>query len=296
MIENKKCEVCGNEKFEQLFVKDSFTYQKCLKCNLIRIYPQPTDKDLDDIYNGDYFKRWGDKKSDEESIVEMKRATFLKILKVIAKSQDAANCRLLDIGAATGILMQVAHDLGYEVYGIEASKDGADEIRNKFGDDKIFNGYFDESFNKWQKGYFDVIALIDSFEHLRNPNAILDIAKGLLKEGGCLIMSTPNSGSLTHFISGKNWNHFSTEHLFIYSKKNLSALLSKHNFRVIGIKSLSKYFNAKYLSAMFAIKNTFLDKAFSLFFRLLSKVFKFNLPLKTGQMIAVAVKESADNV
>jgi hypothetical protein len=47
----KECEVCKSFQIRFLFKKDNYNYQKCQKCGLIRIYPQPTNEQLDAVYN-----------------------------------------------------------------------------------------------------------------------------------------------------------------------------------------------------------------------------------------------------
>ncbi|MDR1924504.1 MAG: hypothetical protein LBQ66_09015 [Planctomycetaceae bacterium] len=53
------CEVCSGSTFKSLFEKDNESYQQCVTCGLIRIYPQPSDERLNKIYNEDYPQIWG---------------------------------------------------------------------------------------------------------------------------------------------------------------------------------------------------------------------------------------------
>jgi 2-polyprenyl-3-methyl-5-hydroxy-6-metoxy-1,4-benzoquinol methylase len=242
----KECEVCKNLEIKPLFVKDGYPYQKCPKCGLIRIYPQPTDEQLDAIYNGGYYDNWG---KDESIFIDMKKKTFSKILELLPAIENGKN-KLLDIGAATGILMELAKECGYDVYGIEAAKDGAEIIRQKFSADKIFNGYFDDNFSKWQDNSFDVIVMCDLFEHVRNPNAILKKTYALLRPQGLLIMYLPNTNSLTCSVLKKRWSYFVPEHLFSYSNKNIKTILENNGFSLNKIRTEKKYLNAQYAQSV----------------------------------------------
>ncbi|MDR2772124.1 MAG: hypothetical protein LBB93_01495 [Elusimicrobiota bacterium] len=70
----KNCEICGSEKMKYLFTKEGFDHQQCCVCGLIRIYPQPTDAELDVFYDNPLYAVWG---GDVET---MKSATFMNIL------------------------------------------------------------------------------------------------------------------------------------------------------------------------------------------------------------------------
>ncbi|MDR2708857.1 MAG: class I SAM-dependent methyltransferase [Elusimicrobiota bacterium] len=282
----KECQICANKKFRFLFKKNGFIFEKCRHCGFIRINPQPTDAQLDQIYNSSYFSNWG---GSEKIFKAMKEKTFSYLLSFLPNMTKPS--ALLDIGAATGILMELAQNMGYDAYGIEAAKDGAQTIKEKFGASKIFSGYFDENFNTNIFPSFDVIVMSDLLEHVKDPNLVLDKAYEMLKKDGYLLITTPDTSSLSCHILGKNWNHFSTEHLFYFSRKNISQILIKHKFCPKFIKPLPKFFNIAYLSAMLNFNKSFINKCFRLLFSLCPKFLKFYcLKLKTGQMMILSQK------
>jgi hypothetical protein len=57
----KKCDICGNNNFEQvhtiydkaLDLREEFKLFKCTKCNLIFINPQPSFKELNKHYQNE---------------------------------------------------------------------------------------------------------------------------------------------------------------------------------------------------------------------------------------------------
>ncbi|MDR3049955.1 MAG: class I SAM-dependent methyltransferase [Elusimicrobiota bacterium] len=240
----KECQVCANIEIKPLFIKDGFPYQRCPKCGLIRIEPQPANEQLDAIYNGKYYDNWG---GEESVFINMKKKTFFKILEFLPNvKNENPKPALLDIGAATGILMEVACEKGYDVYGIEAAKDGAKIICEKFGQDKIVNGYFDESFGKWQEGSFDIIVMCDFFEHVKNPKEVLKKTYALLRQNGKLILHLPDAGSMARAILKKRWTNFIPEHLFSFSQSNIKIILKNTGFSINMIKTEKKYLNVQY--------------------------------------------------
>jgi 2-polyprenyl-3-methyl-5-hydroxy-6-metoxy-1,4-benzoquinol methylase len=238
------CGVCGNTLFLLIFKKDSLSYEKCSNCDLIRIHPQPTDEELDAIYQNGYYEAWG---GSENAFRIMKRKTFSSILGRLPKKKEKG--RLLDIGAATGILMKLAQERGYEVYGVEPSLEGVKIIKEKFGANHIFNAYFDQiDFSaKGISEAFNVITMIDLFEHVREPNEALQQARSLLKVNGMISLCLPDTSALSAKIFKKNWNLYIPEHLFSFSHRNIVQLLEKNGFDILKFVTQPKYMTLDYM-------------------------------------------------
>ncbi|UCD20854.1 MAG: methyltransferase domain-containing protein [archaeon] len=59
-----------------------------------------------------------------------------------------------------------------------------------------FIGSVENLSKKFKKGYFDLIFLCDTLEHLFSPEKFIEGARHCLKEGGHLLISTPNLASI----------------------------------------------------------------------------------------------------
>ena len=92
--------------------------------------PQPDDPTLASIYQKEYYDAWGIQR-DEDLTRAMKRATFARMLRPL-RTRFPGTPRLLDCGAATGYLMEVAAAMGMEPYSAESSEFGASRIAEKF--------------------------------------------------------------------------------------------------------------------------------------------------------------------
>ncbi len=98
--------------------------------------------------------------------------------------------RILDVGCGTGSVTKIilASSSG-QVVGIEpdpvrarvALARGID-VRNSFLTDELVRAL----------GQFDVVMFADVLEHLPNPSTMLDLARGALTPGGCIVASVPN--------------------------------------------------------------------------------------------------------
>jgi len=286
------CPICGGSAFRHLFQKDGYDHEICNTCRLIRIHPQPSDEELEEIYNNaerPYYEQWG---KEEEVYSRMKRLTFERFFSLLP-SAEKQGLRFLDIGAATGIMMQVAEAKGYEVYGIEASRAGAEAISRKFGPDRIFNGYFNEDFSHWNGLGFDVVCLCDLLEHVRQPSLVLAKIHSMLNEGGSLIILLPDASSFSGRVLGWRWPHYMSQHLWSFSRKNIGILLHNHSFALGRIKAAPKYLNLEYVRNFFRAHGHFegLVKMLSLLMACLPRsLSRWSVPIYIGQMLVTARK------
>jgi SAM-dependent methyltransferase len=273
---------------KRLFHKDGFPYQRCLCCGLVRIFPQPDDAQLDAIYNGGYYQHWGES---EAVFHKMKRHTFGRLLDALPP-QGKPGARLLDVGAATGILMETAAQRGYEVYGVEASRDGSAAIAEKFGAERIANCYFDASFDRWTEGFFDAICMTDLFEHVRSPRAVLQKVSALLAPNGVFLLYLPNTASLACRAMGKEWPYFCPEHLFSFSRKNLGFLLEQQGFAVLHARPEAKFLTAEYLAGcLLSRKRRLTDFLAKILQRVPGRFSALSLPVPVGQILLIARKK-----
>jgi SAM-dependent methyltransferase len=141
---------------------------------------------------------------------------------------------LLDVGCGEGALLERNFALGLEVFGVEPDKAKAEMCLNKKL--KVFCGKL-EDYNPEIK--FDIITFANVFEHIPNPHEILDKCKQVLSKKGLLIIQVPNASSFLARTFKDNCQLFAVPyHLINYSKDNLSELLTKHGFAVIGCRNI----------------------------------------------------------
>ena len=116
-----------------MFDKVDHHFVRCDACALERIDPQPTNETLAAIYGQHYYDAWG-LDQDAEVVSDFKKRTFAHVLERLPVKEGP----LLDCGAATGFLLEVARERGYQPYGVELSEFGAAELARKFGADRSF--------------------------------------------------------------------------------------------------------------------------------------------------------------
>jgi len=136
--------------------------------------------------------------------------------------------RVLEIGCATGVMLEIFKKADWEVWGVEPS--GSSLLAEKKGI-KVLNTTFDTA--DLQEDYFDLVIMNHTLEHLKNPLSAVKKANSLLKKGGVIFIDVPNFGSLSSRLLGKNWPYIlPEEHDHHFTYVTVSRLLTKGGFRV----------------------------------------------------------------
>ena len=253
------CVVCGEHGHRFLFnssevrhgMKGSWKIFRCEHCGLYSLFPVP--KDLSKYYPKDYtayydyevgdlpnYKKLGLKKyygyshlPCKDSLRESLKAfgyfifTRLNGSKIIPFQKGI----LYDVGAGSGEFLASQKKLGWEVLGVDFSKYGCAFAKKKGV--KVFCGdYLDFSLPKKAA----VINATFILEHVKEPNAFFKKAAEELRTGGMLVFDVPNSNALDLALFKNNCYALdSPRHLFVFNKKNLSMLLSKHVFKLLRV-------------------------------------------------------------
>jgi 2-polyprenyl-3-methyl-5-hydroxy-6-metoxy-1,4-benzoquinol methylase len=279
--------VCSSSVERPVFDKLDHHFVRCGGCGLERISPQPSAATLAGIYGAHYYDAWG-LHAGEQSVADLKRRTFRYVLGKLPSPSPGT--RLLDCGAATGFLLEVARDLGYEPYGLELSEFGAGAIADKLGADHVFCGELqDARFAGVAPGEFRVVTMCDYLEHVRDPRRTLELARTWLGTGGSLAITTPDAASPSRRVLGTGWTHYKLEHLFYFSKRNLERLLRDVGFGSVTFYPLWKSLTLDYIGHQFeAYPHPALTPVARALRRVPARLRAVALPLPTGELLAVA--------
>ncbi len=269
--------------------KPEYRVHTCLNCKGRFLMPQPEDSFLRELYSRSYYDAWGIQE-DTAAVREMKISTFIFRLKTIHRYKRSGN--ILDVGCATGFFLEAASMLGFKPFGVEFSDYSAKVAQSKFGNDAIFEGTLEEC--QFPDGSFDVIAMSDLLEHVRNPHDVLEKTRRLLKDDGIVMVMTPDTGSLTHRIMQGKWVHYKIEHLFYFNKESIAALAGLHGFEVIRREPARKTLNLAYFYHQFKVyPHWLLTPCLKLIHSLLpEKLLRFNFNVTIGEMVVVLKKSN----
>lgn len=288
MSPSPACEVCHSIAAAPLFDRADHHFTRCRDCGLERISPQPTDATLAEIYGAHYYDAWGLDRG-EDTVANLKKRTFGYVLGKLPTPHSGD--RLLDCGAATGFLVEVAESVGYRSYAVELSQFGADAIAAKLGRDRVHCGQLEDArFPDAGAGDFDAITMCDYIEHVRDPRAILVQARRLLAPSGALAITTPDTGSPSRRLLGTGWTHYKLEHLFYFDRKNLARLLRETGFTRVEFYPLRKSLTLDYIAHQFDV---YQHRALTPLARAMKRLTPARLraapiPFSTGELLAIA--------
>ena len=165
------------------------------------------------------------------------RNIFLKRFSLIKRFTKSRG-RVLDVGASTGVMLDIFKDEGWKVWGVEPSKSAS--VAEGKGH-KVVKDIFERA--KLPKNYFDVVVLNHTLEHMDEPLIVLKKVETLLKDDGIIFVDVPNAGGLGARILGKNWPYLlPKEHKYQFTKESLSKLLNEAGFKIVHTESRSGLF------------------------------------------------------
>jgi 2-polyprenyl-3-methyl-5-hydroxy-6-metoxy-1,4-benzoquinol methylase len=214
------------------------------------LWPQPGGDELRTRYSADYYRAWGleDIRRDDEALRRMKTATFALRLDTIARHRGPR--RLLDVGCATGYLLELARRRGFEPYGIELSPVAAAVARERLPAERIHCGTLRD--HPFPEAYFDAVAMCDVLEHEPDPGAALGAAYRLLQDGGVLALTTPDLDSVSRRLMGRRWTHYKREHLFYFRRRTVARLAAAGGFEVLEAGAAHKALTLSYVQSQLA--------------------------------------------
>ena len=227
------CTVCGSIHRKAVWPLRSFTFYQCTECGLYYQYPQPVQGDLTTRYDDAYFSY---ELENEGNFFHL----MLKTLKDISFDTNSSgllkqhNPCFLDVGCATGMLLEYIRTFGWNVFGVEVCPASA-EYGQKTRKVDIFNGTFEDA--SYPDEMFSVVHSSHLIEHLTNPAGFIREVYRVLKPGGLFITTTPNASGLQAVINGKNWRSVIPDHMYLFSLRTLKNLIEKNGFSVFTWKT-----------------------------------------------------------
>ncbi len=230
----KKCPICSSNNGFSGYIFEKNNFKKCLNCGSLFSRAIYNTKDLEKTYNDVYFREDYKKGGgfDYFSNKEEKIKSFLEKLRIISEFIfPFKNLEILDIGCAAGYFLEVAKRNGFNVYGIEISKEASAFANKEFGIKIIAPDLLSIS----SENKYDVITMFQVLEHLPFPKEQLMKVYDLLKPGGILFIEVPNFFSVdTLFDFEIKKRVFSVPyHLSLFSPRGLKQLINSVGFKII---------------------------------------------------------------
>lgn len=226
---------CARHGDRRKGIRGSWQLVECDGCKLVAMLPLPDDEQLNRYYSA---------YSNDENVnlTRFPGSRYPRIRKLFhwlsgdVDPRDfvevAVGARVLDYGCGLAGYLCDFHDRGVAISGAEIAAYVVEACKRHGFDVHQVNDLLHIPFDDAE---FDVVYLMQVFEHLRDPHRFLDELDRVLKPGGYLYLAVPNSASAWRRFFGENWvsGWYAPFHLFHYNRDNLTELAHQHGFTAI---------------------------------------------------------------
>jgi SAM-dependent methyltransferase len=173
---------------------------------------------------------------DEHGYVELNERPLGGHAMLLALVPDGA--RVLDVGCSSGYLARPLVARACTVVGIELDELAAAAAHEVC--EEVLVGDAETLELPFAPGSFDVVLCGDLVEHLRDPQRFLERVRPLLRDGGRLVLTTPNVANWTMrlgLLAGR-WRYtergiLDRTHTHLFTRKTLVETLAAAGYRVL---------------------------------------------------------------
>jgi SAM-dependent methyltransferase len=209
---------------------------QCANCGLVYANPRLEGDDILDSYV-----------AVEDPLYLQERdgrvLTFERHLRPLEKLKPPPG-RLLDVGAYTGVFVEIAARHGWDAWGLEPSRWAVSVAREQGL--QMIEGTLESA--ALPEASYDVITLWDVIEHVTDPFAELRRAYRMLRPGGLLVLHTMDIDSRFARLMGARWPWLMEMHIYYFSRRTLTEMLGKAGFDVLRATPQGRYLRLGYFA------------------------------------------------
>jgi SAM-dependent methyltransferase len=230
--EPRRCAVCGSQAkkllFEQRFAAvglvTGYGVVVCRDCGFAFADGIPSRAAFEQYYRDlskyEYQQRDG---SESESDEARQREVAGALTEWIPQRES----RILEIGCASGRLLALLHEAGFEsATGLDPSPACAEAAHRLYGVTVRTGSLYDlPQFGE----RYDVVILVGVLEHLCDLEGALAVLGGALTDGGRVYVDVPDCTRFADYPDAP-FQQFSTEHINFFSGASLANLMGAHGF------------------------------------------------------------------
>ena len=232
---NRQCPVCNSNDKKLLFRQKFSTLSDCIlltgynvmvcqDCGFAFADNVPEQSVFDTYYQNMSKYEYQDSGGKESEFDLMRFEIYVNTIKPHLPSKKAS---ILDVGCATGRLLSLFKESGYEnVKGLDPSP-VCSEVAAKL------YGIFVQTGNLWDletyQDTFDCIILSGVLEHIRDLNRTLSKLASMLSVDGLVFIDVPDASRFSRYTDAP-FQQFSMEHINYFSPVSLSNLMKSFGF------------------------------------------------------------------
>ena len=226
-FESIPCPLCGSVARSPFLACDGFAFVRCSACSAVYQDPSPAFEDLRRRYGESYFAYEYRNERNFFTLMEL----GLRDVDFEARAAGLGSPRtFLDIGCATGMLLESMQHKGWTVRGVDICRESAEYGKRHRGVD-IFPGTLHEA--AFPDNSFSVVHFSHLIEHVPDPRGFLAEVLRILKPGGFAVITTPNVDGFQARLFGTGWRSAIADHLVLFSRRTLGRVLRDSGFSII---------------------------------------------------------------
>lgn len=238
----RSCILCKHNNLQVISdqVRDSKKHGvvRCLKCEHVQLHPIPSPEEDKIFYDKDLqnknIKYYGSIEDHRKKSIDDTLRRWKLVQKITPKKG-----KILEIGAGHGFFVELAHNSGFKITGIEISKEKR-EMAKKVTKAEILD--IDINFQEPNVKNFDTIVLFHVLEHITNPFTFLKKIRNMLKPQGKIVVEVPNCDDFQLELNDAYRNfYWQRAHLHYFTPKILKSVLNRSGFKteIMGVQRYS---------------------------------------------------------
>ena len=220
----RSCPLCSSQaNIDQLWGTDVL---RCRSCHLGFVDQPPDSRAQEEAYSADYYvgsRGYADYEQEKIAL----QSNFKRRIQDLQRYSTGGD--LFEIGCAYGFFLELAGQ-HWSVSGIDVSAAAADYARNRLHLKVSQSGVEDYPMSP---ASYDVIAMWDAVEHLRDPFMAVEKMAKALRPGGILTLTTGDLDAPLPRIQRTRWRLFHPLHLYYFSLASMTQLLRKCGLKVL---------------------------------------------------------------
>jgi SAM-dependent methyltransferase len=230
----------------------------------------------------DYWSDSDDVASESAEWRDISRAYFRAALRTLETVTDRG--RLLDIGGGPGYFAEAALRGGWDAYTFDVSPKASAAAAERVGADRVLL-QLDEGVH----ASFDAVSMFCVVAHTPDPGGVVRQAAGVLRDGGVLLITTPNFRFQRRYaalraLAGRGIDFGAEDHVRHFTFEALRALLVRNGFADIRLR----YFGVREACFLTGTRNPFLVGLKRSWNRIASTLSRFGFPNYASELHVVA--------
>lgn len=168
------------------------------------------------------------------------------LLALLEKYHKDRKARIFDLGCGNGSIAFFLFRKGYQVSGVDPSKEGIWHAKSEFPFLNLELGHSGDNLLE-RFGTFEFIYSLEVIEHVFDPFEFMKEINSILNKGGYVVLSTPFHGYLKNLVLSifNKWDkHFTAlwrgGHIKFWSPSTLTQLLNESGFAVMEVKRIGR--------------------------------------------------------